>query len=117
MDTSSYVNQIVESAAHSAQNSRVNAQTNNYSSLVNRSRTIEDVKKSAEDFEAVFVTQMVQHMYKGVQADPLFGGGNAEEVFKTFLFDEYGKVMAKAGGIGIASHIQEELMKTQQLSQ
>lgn len=97
--------------------SRAKAQIDDFSLLVHRARNKGDVEKTAKDFEAVFITQMVQHMFAGIEPDPLFGGGNAEDVFKTFLFDEYGKAVSKAGGIGIASNVARELLKTQEIVQ
>lgn len=73
----------------------------------------EKIKEASKDFEAVFITQMLQHMFEGVETDEIFGGGHGEEVMKTLLFDEYGKTISKAGGIGIAKHVQDELIKLQ----
>lgn len=78
-------------------------------------RKIEDIDAAAKDFEAVFITQMIQQMFADVDVDPLFGGGNAEDVFKTFLFDEYGKILSNAGGIGVAESVKRELLKIQEV--
>ncbi len=69
----------------------------------------------AQDFEAVFLTQMVKHMYEGVDVDKNWGGGSAEETFRTLLFDEYGKSFAKAGGVGVAAAIKRQLLATQEV--
>jgi peptidoglycan hydrolase FlgJ len=82
-------------------------------STIKNTEDSDKIKKTAKEFEAVFLTQMLKQMYAGVETDPIFGGGSAEETFKTFLFDEYGKVMAKSGGIGIADSVQKELMNLQ----
>jgi len=82
-------------------------------SLANRK--IEDIDAAAKDFEAVFITQMIQQLFSEVEVDPLFGGGKGEEVFKTFLFDEYGKTLSQAGGIGIAENVKRELLRTQEV--
>ncbi len=74
-----------------------------------------EIEKTAEDFEAVFLTQMIKTMFDGVETDEVFGGGHGEDVFKTFLFDEYGKVLSKAGGIGIAEDIQRSLLAFQEV--
>ena len=75
----------------------------------------EEVKKVADDFEAVFLTQMIQHMFSGIETNELFGGGHGEDTFKTLLFDEYGKTMSKAGGIGVSEHVQRELLAMQEV--
>lgn len=69
----------------------------------------------AREYEAVFLGQMLQHMYSGIPTDPMFGGGNAEKIYRSMMVDEYGKVFARAGGIGLADHIKQELLKLQEV--
>lgn len=73
-------------------------------------------KKAAQSFEAVFLSQMMGHMFEGVGKDSLFGGGAGEEMFRPMLFDEYGKLMAQKGGIGIADTVMRTLIKQQEKS-
>ena len=75
---------------------------------------IAQVKKSATDFEAVFASEMLSHMFEGVGADPMFGGGNGEEMFKSVLIDQYGKALAQTGKLGIADKVAAELIKAQE---
>lgn len=63
------------------------------------------LKKVGQDFEAQFLSQMLGHMFDGIKTDKMFGGGQAEDVYKSLMVDEYGKSIAKAGGIGIASQV------------
>ena len=72
------------------------------------------LRASAEEFEAVFVSQMLTHMFESVEIDPLTGGGNGEEVFRSLLVNEYGKSIAKRGGLGIADHVQREMLRMQE---
>ena len=72
------------------------------------------IRASAEEFEAVFVSQMLTHMFESVETDPLTGGGSGEEVFRSLLVNEYGKSIAKSGGIGIADHVQREMLRLQE---
>ncbi|MEJ0067698.1 MAG: rod-binding protein [Pseudomonadota bacterium] len=44
-----------------------------------------------------------------------FGGGNAESTFQAMLVDEYGKVMAKSGGVGIAAMVRKQILQTQEV--
>jgi hypothetical protein len=57
---------------------------------------------------------MLSHMFEGVGNDPIFGGGKGEEVFKSFLLDEYGKSVSRAGGFGIADAVQKEMLRQQE---
>jgi Rod binding domain-containing protein len=73
-------------------------------------------KETAQDFEAQFLSQMIEHMFQGVGTAGLFNGGNGEEMFRSMLFDQYGKVLARAGGVGIADAVKREILKTQEVN-
>jgi len=70
-------------------------------------------KSASEQFEAMFLNSMFQQMFTGVEADGPFGGSNALKVWRSFLTDQYGKTFAKNGGLGIASHVYEQLLQHQ----
>jgi Rod binding domain-containing protein len=72
------------------------------------------IKKAATDFEAVFATQMLTHMYEGMPVDPNFGGGKGEEMFRTVLLDQYGKQMAKNDSLGIVKQVSAQMLKIQE---
>jgi flagellar protein FlgJ len=73
-------------------------------------------KIAAREFESVFLNSMFQQMYSSVNGDGPFGGSGALKVWRSFMTDQYSKTFAKAGGIGIAPHIYNELLKHQGLS-
>ena len=73
------------------------------------------MKESAEDFEAFFVTHAFEDMYADISSDPLFGGGEGENIFRSFLLQEYGKQVAKAGGIGVSDMVQKQLLQLQEV--
>lgn len=73
--------------------------------------------KAAEDFEAVFISEMLKPMFNMIEVDETFGGGKGEEVFRDIMVQEYGKMIAKQGGIGLAQHIKDELIKIQEHGQ
>jgi len=68
----------------------------------------------SEDFEAMFAAQMITPMWAGIDADPMFGGGMAEETFRSLMTNEYGKIIAKSGGIGVAPFVKTELLRAQE---
>jgi len=74
----------------------------------------QDIAKAAEEFEAVFISQMLSHMWSGVGVDPMFGGGHAEETFRGLMIEEQGKVIAKSGGLGLSDHIKRQLLQIQE---
>ena len=70
-------------------------------------------RAAAQNFEAMFLNSMFQEMYTGMDGDGPFGGSGALKVWRSLLTDQYAKSFAKAGGIGIAPRIYEELLKQQ----
>ena len=61
---------------------------------------------AAEAFEAAFLAEMLQ--YTGINAMPAgFGGGAGEEAFSSFLTEQYARLLAERGGIGIAEQVFE----------
>lgn len=76
-------------------------------------QTPDQIRKTAEDFEAVFLSQMMEQML-GETTESSFGGGPGENAFKSMLNEEYAKVMAKAGGIGLADSVMREMLAMQE---
>jgi Rod binding domain-containing protein len=72
-------------------------------------------RAAAQDFEAFFITHSFSEMSSDIEPDSEFGGGEGESVFKSFLYNEYGKMAAKTQGIGIADQVQRELLHLQEL--
>ena len=72
-----------------------------------------DVDKAAVDFEAMVLSQMLNTMTSGLKTEKPFGGGDSENIWRSFLNDEYAKAMAKSGGLGISSTVRGELLRMQ----
>jgi flagellar protein FlgJ len=72
------------------------------------------MRKTAADFEAFFLTQSLESMFAGLNANPMFGGGGGEAVYRSLLLQEYGKVAARSGGTGIADAIYREMIHMQE---
>lgn len=74
----------------------------------------EQMKLKAQEYEAQVLGTMLNSMEKTVdREDDLFGGGNAEETWRGMLNEEYGKIIAKNGGIGLADSVVHELVRLQ----
>ena len=74
------------------------------------------IKKTAQDFEASFLSTSLGSMFEGVNISAPFGGGEGEQAFKSFLNEAMAKQIVKAGGIGVAASVQREMLKMQGLS-
>jgi Rod binding domain-containing protein len=73
------------------------------------------IRETAEEFEAVFLSQMMKPMFEGIHAPEPFGGGQAEDMWQSLMVDEYGKAIAKSGGIGIADAVMAEMLRAQEV--
>lgn len=71
-------------------------------------------RAAAENFEAVFVGQMVSHMFAGIKEDAVFGGGQAGDMYRSMMNDEYGRAIARSGGIGVADQVMRHILKMQE---
>ncbi|MBT5374498.1 MAG: hypothetical protein HOL06_07545 [Rhodospirillaceae bacterium] len=75
----------------------------------------EEARKYAEDFEAMFISQMLSPMFEGTDTPAPFGGGQGEKVFRSFMIQEYGKIMSNAGGVGLADTVMNEILEAQEI--
>lgn len=71
-------------------------------------------RAAAEEFEAVFLSQMLSNMFAGIKTDKVFGGGHGEDAYRSMMIQEYGKSMASNGGVGIADAVMREIIQLQE---
>lgn len=71
------------------------------------------LRATANEFEASFLSQMLKPMFEGLDTDGLFGGGSAEETWRSFLIDAMARQTVKAGGIGLSDTVMSEMIKMQ----
>jgi peptidoglycan hydrolase FlgJ len=69
------------------------------------------IEKTAQDFEAVFLAEMLKPMVESVAVSEDFGGGRGEEMFRGLMTQEYGKIMAGKGGVGLADHVKAQMIR------
>jgi Rod binding domain-containing protein len=72
------------------------------------------LRNAARDFEAFYLARALEPMFEGLSSEAPFGGGMAEDMWRSLLIDEYGKAIAKAGGIGIADAVVRGLIDLQE---
>ena len=66
--------------------------------------------KACQDFEALFIKQMLDVMRKTVhKEDDILGGGLSQDVFEGMLYDEYAKKMAQTAGFGLAETLYSQV--------
>ncbi|MFN0118760.1 MAG: rod-binding protein [Elusimicrobiota bacterium] len=69
-----------------------------------------ELKKAAQDFEALFLHQLLQEMRKSLnQSWDIAGGGFGSNMVRDLFDGELASYMAKAKGLGIADIITKQL--------
>ena len=77
--------------------------------------TTAKLRKSAEDFTAVALDELLKPMFDGADsADSMFGGGAAERTFKPMMITEIAKQMAHSGGLGLAEPVYQQMLRLQE---
>lgn len=102
-----------------AQASAQSGKQNNLSARMNAItdgpiKTEAQARKAGQEFESMFLGQMLSHMFAGIETNQMFGGGHGETMMRSMLVDEYAKEMTRAGGIGIADAVTREILKIQE---
>lgn len=72
------------------------------------------VRAAAEEFEAVFLNNMLQNMFTGLENGGAWGGGHGSDAWQSLLIDEYARTIADIGGIGLADSVERELLALQE---
>lgn len=80
-----------------------------------KSANLKIIKATAQEFEAVFLSQMFSHMFAGLKSSGMFGGGSSEETYRAMMYQELGTTLSKAGGIGIADSVMRHMLKQQEI--
>jgi len=88
----------------------------NLAALQQRTTGAAKARAQAEEFEAVFLSTMFQHMFTGIGDEGPLGNSQAVGVWRSFLTDAYGKSLAKRGGIGLAEPVYRSLIAQQEIA-
>ncbi|AUG51998.1 rod-binding protein [Thalassospira marina] len=105
---------LMAQAQISAQASRASSIASEASTLgAGKQKTLAAAQEAGKKFESMFLSQMLSHMFAGIETDPNFGGGHGETMFRSMLVDQYAQKMTSAGGVGIADAVTREILKTQ----
>ena len=73
------------------------------------------IAKSAHDFEAMAIGQLLQPMFDTVDSShDMFGGGAGEEAWKPMMVQEFAKQIEAHGGLGLAKPIYDAMLRIQE---
>lgn len=79
-----------------------------------RSENQKAMRRTAEAFEASFLSQMMKPMFEGLSTEAPFGGGAGEAAWRGFLVDAMAQQTVKAGGVGLADSVLAQMIKMQE---
>jgi Rod binding domain-containing protein len=71
------------------------------------------LRDAAQEFEAIFLAQMLGAMTQGLRGDDLAGDGQGD-VFRDMLNEEVAKLISRSGGVGVADAVLREMLKVQE---
>jgi len=66
----------------------------------------------SQQFESVFIYQLMKKMREAIPKSDLLGQSMGEEIFRGMLDEKLSEEMSKAGGIGLAKMVYEQLSRT-----
>jgi peptidoglycan hydrolase FlgJ len=72
------------------------------------------MRAQAEELEGVFLNTLMSQLFSSIETEGDFGGGFAEETWRSMQSEQYAAAMAETGGIGLADQLVSELMKLQE---
>ncbi len=78
-----------------------------------QSLRLAQARETAQKFEAVLIGQMAKIMLESAGDPGDFGGGHGEAMFRGVLAEHLGTQMARAGGIGLAPAVLDQILRLQ----
>jgi Rod binding domain-containing protein len=72
-------------------------------------------RTAAQSFEGVLVNNLLGAMFSGVEGEgPMGVNGTGGEAWRSMLVEQISTSVVRSGGIGIASEVYRELIRTQE---
>lgn len=73
----------------------------------------DSARKTAQEFEAVFLGQMTKLMMDSASQGSDLPGGHGEEMFRGILAEQMGSMIAHGRGIGLSAQVASEIIRLQ----
>jgi peptidoglycan hydrolase FlgJ len=74
---------------------------------------VDKTRAQAENFEGMFISSMMQHMFTGIGKDGPLGSAPSVGPWRSLLTEQYAKSFVKAGGLGLANQIYKAMVARQ----
>jgi peptidoglycan hydrolase FlgJ len=86
--------------------------------LTSEAGNLPQLRKQAQELEGLFLNTLMKQMFVSSAAqEPGFGGGHAEETWRSMQAEQMAAAVAEAGGIGLAEQILSDLLMVQERAQ
>lgn len=72
------------------------------------------IRETAQEFESVFLNGMLEQMFEGVEEDGPFDSGEGGRIWRSLRTEEFARTISRAGGIGLAEHVERQLIALQE---
>ena len=69
------------------------------------------LKKACEDFESIFISQMLKEMREAIPKSGLLDGGSEQDAYLSLFDEAFSKNIAQGGGIGLGKILYQNVMK------
>ena len=79
------------------------------SSMAAQSGLPGNLREACQEFESLFIQQMVASMRNTVPQSSLLGTGSGQRIFREMLVQELSRGIARAGGFGVADMLYSQL--------
>jgi peptidoglycan hydrolase FlgJ len=77
---------------------------------------LEVLRGVAQEFEAVFLAQVLAKINQGVGGDQGAGETADQGLFHDMFNDEVAKLISRSGGVGVADAVLKEMLKVQEVA-
>jgi peptidoglycan hydrolase FlgJ len=77
---------------------------------------VEALRGVAQEFEAVFLAQVLAKINQGFGGDPGAGETADQALFHDMFNDEVAKLISRSGGVGVADAVLKEMLKVQEVA-
>jgi peptidoglycan hydrolase FlgJ len=75
-------------------------------------KQMEQLRKVSQDFESLFLAYMLKTMKQAIPKSGYLGDSQGEKIFTEMKDEELAKGMARAGGIGLARLLEQQLTQS-----
>jgi Rod binding domain-containing protein len=70
--------------------------------------------KAAKSFESMFISEMTGYMFQGISTEAPFGGGFAEETYRSLWVSAMADQMTAKQGLGLSDALQKSFLRFQE---